>query len=91
MRRKQNTLVPLEQSIIDMATHLQQQGIQEFHGFRIAKEIEALDNKHHLIGFGTLYRALNRLQKMGRLQGRWEDEVPQEEHRPRRRYYHLVN
>lgn len=87
MRRKQGTLVPIEQSIIDTAKQLLQSGITEFHGFQIALGIKGMRS---LTGYGTLYRALNRLEKMGLLDSRWEDMTTVNENRPRRRYYHLV-
>ncbi len=90
MRRKPDTLIPIEKSIIKAVEALQEQGIQEFHGFQISKVIEDKEGAHRLTGLGTLYRALSRLEKMGKLQSRWEEQVPANEHRPRRRYYRMV-
>jgi len=90
MKRKSGTLLPIECSIIEVATHLQQQGVVEFHGFQIAKEMKDEEGAHLLTGYGTLYRALARLQQRGILQSRWEDQLPTDENRPRRRYYHLT-
>ena len=39
---------------------------------------------------GTIHPILARLQGLGWLESRWEDAVPQEEGRPRRRYYRLT-
>jgi PadR family transcriptional regulator, regulatory protein PadR len=39
---------------------------------------------------GTIHPILARLQGLGWLESRWEDAVPQEEGRPRRRYYKLT-
>ena len=39
---------------------------------------------------GTIHPILARLQGLGWLESRWEDTVPQEEGRPRRRYYKLT-
>jgi DNA-binding PadR family transcriptional regulator len=44
-----------------------------------------------LTAYGTLYRALGRLEKMGLLQSRWEDPAaPARENRPGRRLYTLT-
>jgi PadR family transcriptional regulator, regulatory protein PadR len=37
---------------------------------------------------GTIHPILARLEGLGWLESRWEDASPQEEGRPRRRYYH---
>jgi DNA-binding PadR family transcriptional regulator len=43
------------------------------------------------MAFGTLYRALGRLERMGLLESRWEDpQVPAKEGRPGRRLYALT-
>jgi PadR family transcriptional regulator PadR len=39
---------------------------------------------------GTIHPILARLERLGWLESRWEDAVPQEEGRPRRRYYKLT-
>jgi PadR family transcriptional regulator PadR len=39
---------------------------------------------------GTIHPILARFEKLGWLESRWEDAVPQEEGRPRRRYYKLT-
>src|ERR1700733_12037332 len=39
---------------------------------------------------GTIHPILARLEGCGWLESRWEDAVPQEEGRPRRRYYQLT-
>jgi len=90
MRRKPGTLLPIECSIIEAAANLQRQGVGEFHGFQIAKEIKDQKGARLLTGYGTLYRALARLQQRGILQSRWEEPLPSEENRPRRRYYTLI-
>ena len=100
MRRKAGELLPFEQEIIRAAKHLRANGVDEFYGFQISKQIEDERHGRHTkipkglrrviftVGFGTLYRALDRLQKMGVLSCRWE-ELPPGESRPRRRYYKL--
>jgi PadR family transcriptional regulator, regulatory protein PadR len=39
---------------------------------------------------GTIHPILARLESLGWLESRWEDVVPQEKGRPRRRYYKLT-
>lgn len=39
---------------------------------------------------GTIHPILARLESFGWLESRWEDVTPQEEGRPRRRYYRLT-
>ena len=101
MRRKPGELVSFENELIGAAKKLRQLGFEEFYGFQIAKRIEEsrlskiaqppsqLQRVRAFVGVGTLYRALDRLQKMGILQNRWE-ELPPGENRPRRRYYRLI-
>lgn len=40
---------------------------------------------------GTIHPILARLEKLGWLESRWEDVVPRDEGRPRRRYYRLTD
>jgi len=91
VRRKQGTLVPLELAICEAAAGLRSRGIDEFHGYEIAKTIgDAADSKL-LTAYGTLYRALARLEKMQLLTSRWEDPaIPARENRPGRRLYTLT-
>ena len=91
MRRKAGSLVPLEIAICSAAASLRRGGDEEFHGYEMAKTLgEAADVKL-LTAYGTLYRALGRLEKMGLLQSRWEDPaVPARENRPGRRLYTLT-
>jgi PadR family transcriptional regulator PadR len=90
MRRKPDTLIPIERSILEAAAQLHRQGIEEFYGFQIAKEIGDQKGARLLTGYGTLYRALGRLQQLGILSSRWEEPLPAEQNRPRRRYYRLT-
>jgi DNA-binding PadR family transcriptional regulator len=91
MRRKAGALVPLELAICSAAADLRQQGIDEFHGYVIAKALKEHGDSRLLTAYGTLYRALGRLETMGLLASRWEDaSVAAEENRPRRRFYALT-
>jgi PadR family transcriptional regulator, regulatory protein PadR len=46
--------------------------------------------RHAGIGPGTLYPLLQRLERAGWLDSRWEAEDPATLGRPRRRYYHIT-
>ena len=91
MRRKAGQLVPLEIAICDAAARLRRRGVNEFHGYEIAKRIgEDVDSKL-LTAYGTLYRALGRLESMGLLESRWEDpQIAADENRPGRRLYSMT-
>ncbi|HMF96563.1 MAG TPA: PadR family transcriptional regulator [Vicinamibacterales bacterium] len=91
MRRKPGSLVPLEIAICEAAAALRGAGHDEFHGYEIAKTLGDASSCRLLTAYGTLYRALGRLEKMGLLRSRWEDpEIPARENRPGRRLYTLT-
>jgi DNA-binding PadR family transcriptional regulator len=91
MRRKPGALVPLELAICSAAAEMRRGGVEEFHGYLIAKEIKAHADNRLLTAYGTLYRALGRLEQMGLLTSRWEDaHAAAAENRPRRRFYSLT-
>jgi PadR family transcriptional regulator PadR len=90
MRRKAGVLIPIERSILSTAVQLRGQGVHEFHGFQIAKAMKDREEARHLTGYGTLYRALERLEQQGFLRSHWEDPLPADQNRPRRRLYQLT-
>ena len=91
MRRKPGALVPLEQDICAVAALLRSRGIEEFHGYELAKQLAAHEQRRLLTGYGTLYRALARLEDMGLLRSRREaPEIAARENRPGRRFYSLT-
>ena len=91
MRRKSGSLVPLEVSILEAGIDLRLRGSTNFHGFLIAKEIRDHEEARLLTAHGTLYRALDRLQRSGLLESEWEDPlVAASEGRPRRRLYRVT-
>lgn len=91
MRRKPGALVPLEIAICTCAADLLIRGTREFHGYDIAKRLTTVADQKLLTAYGTLYRALGRLENMGLLESRWEDpDVPARENRPGRRLYTLT-
>jgi len=56
-----------------------------------AKRLGDENNRRLLTAYGTLYRALGRLEVMGLLQSQWEDPlIPARENRPGRRIYVLT-
>jgi PadR family transcriptional regulator, regulatory protein PadR len=73
------------------AANLRRSGTLEFHGYEIAKRLGDESNRRLLTAYGTLYRALGRLEAMGLLQSHWEDpQLPARENRPGRRMYALT-
>ena len=91
MRRKPGQLVPLETAICLCAANLRRNGTHEFHGYEIAKRLGDETDRRLLTAYGTLYRALGRLEAMGLLQSQWEDpQIAASENRPGRRIYMLT-
>lgn len=90
-RRKTGTLIPIELSILDTGIELRVRGAPYFHGFLIAREIKERENARLLTAHGTLYKALDRMEKSGLLTSQWEDPVTAaNEGRPRRRFYSVT-
>ena len=88
VRRKPGQLLPLEISICASAWALSRRNTTEFHGYELAKHLREDSDARLLTAYGTLYRALTRLEEMGLLESRWEDpEIPARENRPGRRLY----
>lgn len=91
VKRKPGTLLPLEMTILETAIDLRRRGEPEFHGFAVAKEIAESENARTLTGHGTLYKALERMERAGLLASHWEDPfVAAGERRPRRRLYRVT-
>ena len=91
MRRKKDTLIPVELSILAACLGLKSRGVDEVHGFLIAKQISDQQGARMLTAHGTLYKALGRMEKAGLLKRRWEDPVAAaDEARPRRRLYRIT-
>lgn len=83
--------MPLELAICRCAVDLRGEGVAEFHGYEMAKRLGDAGDTRLLTAYGTLYRALGRLETMGLLHSRWEDaEIPARENRPGRRLYTLT-
>lgn len=90
VRRKPGALLPIEVSILRAGVDLREAGGGEFHGYLIASQIREREDARLLTAHGTLYKALDRMQKAGLLVSRWEDPMAAAaEDRPRRRLYHV--
>lgn len=91
MRRKSGTLVPLEVSILATALRLRRDGTDEPYGFQLARVLRDGEGAKRLTAYGTLYRALERLEGFGFLVSRWEDPaIALATGRPPRRFYRLT-
>jgi PadR family transcriptional regulator len=82
--------VPLELAICDAALNLRERGADAFHGYELAKTLRRVPGAPLVTAFGTLYRALARLEQMGLVESRWEDPASPDHNRPRRRLYTLT-
>lgn len=83
--------MPLELSILEAALDLARRDTPEAHGFLLARELRDRQAARRLTAYGTLYKALERLEQRGYLSSRWEDPmVAAEEGRPRRRFYRVT-
>ena len=83
--------MPLEQAICVSAALLRRRGVVEFHGYELARQVAHDADRRLLTAYGTLYRALGRLEQMGLLLSRREDpEIAARENRPGRRLYTLT-
>ena len=81
----------LEFRILDAAITAATDGDREFHAYGMATRISGGDRRSSLIGHGTLYKAMYRLEAAGRLVSRLEDPAAAEkERRPRRRLYSVT-
>ena len=92
MRRKAGALVPLEASILEAGLDLRRRGLDAAHGFLLAKEMRDRASARLLTAYGTLYKALERLEKAGFLQSFWEGppQIAADEGRPRRHFYRVT-
>jgi DNA-binding PadR family transcriptional regulator len=91
MQGRKPGLLPLELSILETGIAMRRQGWQEFHGFLAASHMREAGEAKLLTARGTLYKALDRLQRQGFLASRWEDpDVALLEGRPRRRLYRIT-
>ena len=91
MRRAAGALLPLELSILAVLLDLQQRRIEAAHGYAIAQAVRDRAGARRLTGYGTLYKALERLERTALVESRWEDPAAAAaDGRPRRRYYRIT-
>ena len=91
MRRKPGSIVRLERDILEASVNLRGRGLAEAHGFLLAKTIGDGADAKRLTSYGTLYKALDRLERAGYLESRWEaPDYAAEAARPRRRFYRIT-
>jgi len=91
VRRKPGTLLDIEAAICCCARKMRRRGAAEFHGFEIAKQLADEESRRLLTAYGTLYRALARLESMGLVTSRREDpSIAAAQNRPIRRLYTLT-
>lgn len=91
MRRKPGAILPIEESVLNVAAVLNSSGDGEFHGFEMAKRLQDVDDARNLTAHGTLYKALSRMEKAGLLESNWEDpQKAADDGRPRRRLYRIT-
>ena len=91
MRRKPGSIVPTERAVLEAGLHLHALGTGEFHGYLLAKQMRDDEAARRLIAHGTLYKALDRMQKAGLLESEWEDPAKAAaDGRPRRRLYRVT-
>ena len=91
IRRKAGKLIPIERSILDAGLALRQIGVSEWHGYLLAREIGERRGAKLLTAYGTLYKALGRMERAGLLESRWEDPLAAaDDGRPRRRLYQVT-
>ena len=91
MRRAAGSLIPIEVSILESLIALRARGVGEAHGYAIAQALKARSNARQLTAYGTLYKALERLERSGLLASTWESpDTAAADGRPRRRYYRVT-
>lgn len=89
-RRRAGVLLPIEEAILLAGLGWLSAGVPEFHGFALAEALGEGGLDGRLLGHGTLYKALARLERDGLLESWWEEVDPVEVGRPRRRLYRVT-
>ena len=72
-RRRAGVLLPVEEAILAVGLRCLYDEEPEFYGFAIAELLADGADAGRLLGHGTLYKALGRLEQGGLLESRWED------------------
>lgn len=91
-RRRAGVLVPLEAAILSAGLQLAVRGEPQFYGLQIAREVaDETGRRLALVGYGTIYKALARLEDSGLLTSAWEHSREESRSgRPRRRLYQVT-
>lgn len=89
-RRRAGVLLPLEEAILALGIERLHGDAPDFHGFALAEALGEGGLDGRLLGHGTLYKALARLERDGLLESRWEEVDAAAEGRPRRRLYRVT-
>lgn len=89
-RRRPGVLLPIEEEILEVGLRRLTHDDPEFYGFAITDELASEADAKRLVGHGTLYKALSRLEQRGLLESRWEEIDQSVEGRPRRRLYRVT-
>lgn len=82
-RRRAGVLLPLELDVLDALC-----GTPDLHGFALAQELAAHGGRT-LLGHGTLYKALDRLERGDLVTSAWEQGDAATLGRPLRRLYQV--
>jgi PadR family transcriptional regulator PadR len=91
VNRSKGRLIPIEVEILSAALALRREGTDEFHGFSMGKRLEEAGASRSIVGHGTLYKALHRLELGGYLASHWEESQAEFRARgARRRLYHIT-
>lgn len=91
MRGRKSGLLPLELTILQTGIEMRRDGQSDFYGFLAASRMRDSGEARLLTARGTLYKALDRLERSGFLSSTWEDpEVALAAGRPRRRLYRVT-
>jgi DNA-binding PadR family transcriptional regulator len=91
VRRRAGSLVPLEVDILEAAVVLQRHGLPKAHGLLLATVVAEGQEARRLAACGTLYKALDRLERAGCLESRWEEpDCAARAARPRRQLCRLT-
>src|SRR3954452_4502011 len=91
MRRKPGALLPIEDAILRAAIRLWRTGTAEFHGYEIARHVAEHADRRSLTAYGTVYRALSRLGRLGLVERHWADpRIAAKQNRRGRRLYVLT-
>jgi DNA-binding PadR family transcriptional regulator len=83
-------LLPIEAAILGVLLERELANLPGLHGYGLAEELARQSDRHNLAGYGTIYRALSRLEDAKYVTGRWQDAAPDPSARgglPRRRLY----